>query len=93
MSAFDLVHNYLLEKQGIDLDYWGEWKPLPVSDWKYEVANNDTRQGYWDWVQSRLDGCTHDNAVLSDDNEPATYHCPDCGQNIILASPSVLNRE
>lgn len=27
--------------------------------------------------------CEHGNAVLSDDNEPATYHCPDCGENFI----------
>ena len=27
--------------------------------------------------------CQHNNAVLSDDNESATYHCPDCGENFI----------
>lgn len=27
--------------------------------------------------------CSHLNAVLSDDNEPATWHCPDCGNNFI----------
>ena len=23
----------------------------PLDDWKYEVDNNDTRLGYWDWVE------------------------------------------
>ena len=31
----------------------------------------------------QLRECHHSNAVLSDDNEPATYHCPDCGENFI----------
>lgn len=25
----------------------------PVTDWKYEVANGDTRLGYHDWVMAR----------------------------------------
>ena len=29
---------------------WDEHPDYPVSDWKYEVACNDTRLGYWDWV-------------------------------------------
>jgi predicted RNA-binding Zn-ribbon protein involved in translation (DUF1610 family) len=35
--------------------------------------------------------CLHRNAILVDDNEPATYHCPDCGMNVGLSeidSPS-----
>jgi hypothetical protein len=23
----------------------------PVKDWQYEVANGDTRAGYWEWAQ------------------------------------------
>jgi len=30
---------------------WGEHPDYPVSDWQYEVANGDTRLGYWDWVE------------------------------------------
>jgi len=26
--------------------------------------------------------CNHRNAVISDDAEPATYHCPDCSSNV-----------
>lgn len=31
-------------------DYWGEDADFPVGDWQFEVANDDTRLGYWDWV-------------------------------------------
>ena len=34
-------------------DYWqGEDPSYPVSDWKQEVANGDTRAGYWEWAHS-----------------------------------------
>lgn len=35
--------------------YWGEHPAYPVVDWKYEVDNGDTRQGYWEWVEGRLE--------------------------------------
>lgn len=34
---------------------WGEHPHHPVENWKYEVVNGDTRQGYWDWVAIRED--------------------------------------
>lgn len=33
-----------------ELGYWDEDPDWPVDDWKYEVANDDTRQGYHEWV-------------------------------------------
>ncbi len=33
---------------------WGECTNHPVEDWQYEVANDDTRLGYWDCVMSQL---------------------------------------
>jgi hypothetical protein len=34
-------------------DYWtGEDPDYPVADWKTEVANGDTRAGYWEWSQA-----------------------------------------
>ena len=34
-------------------DYWqSEDSDYPVSDWKYEVSNGDTRMGYWEWAQN-----------------------------------------
>lgn len=35
---------------------WGEHPGHPLSLWKYEVANDDTRLGYWAWVAAREDG-------------------------------------
>ncbi|WKW86158.1 hypothetical protein SEA_JONJAMES_185 [Gordonia Phage JonJames] len=31
--------------------HWDEDPNFPVSDWQEQVANGDTRQGYWDWVE------------------------------------------
>lgn len=34
-------------------DYWQDEDPsYPVSDWKIEVANGDTRAGYWEWANA-----------------------------------------
>jgi hypothetical protein len=33
---------------------WGEHSRHPARDWQYEVANGDTRLGYWDWVAAKL---------------------------------------
>ena len=44
---------------GIDLpadDPWAEDPDHPVADWQTEVANDDTRQGYWNWAASRING-------------------------------------
>lgn len=30
---------------------WAEDPEFPVSDWQYEVRNNDTRLGYHEWVE------------------------------------------
>lgn len=37
------------------VDYWSEHHRFPVADWKYEVANDDTRMGYWDWVEHKIE--------------------------------------
>ena len=29
---------------------WGSHPNLPVADWQYQVANDGTRLGYWEWV-------------------------------------------
>jgi hypothetical protein len=34
-------------------DPWGEDEEYPVQDWRMEVANDDTRLGYWDWVDNQ----------------------------------------
>lgn len=35
--------------------YWAEHPDFAPMDWQYEVANGDTRQGYWDWVQGKVE--------------------------------------
>lgn len=35
------------------LGYWDEHPGHPAEDWKLEVANGDTRTGYWDWAEHR----------------------------------------
>jgi hypothetical protein len=32
-------------------DWWGEDPEFPVEDWRYEVQADNTRLGYWDWVE------------------------------------------
>lgn len=38
-----------------DLGHWKRDPDFPVEDWKYEVANDDTRLGYLDWVKHQRD--------------------------------------
>lgn len=34
-------------------EHWSENPAYPLADWQAEVANADTRLGYWDWVAAR----------------------------------------
>lgn len=37
--------------------YWdGEYSERPISDWKVEVTNGDTRLGYWEWAFNSTQG-------------------------------------
>lgn len=33
---------------------WGRHPEYSVDDWQYEVANGDTRLGYWTWVDNKI---------------------------------------
>ncbi|WP_301851144.1 hypothetical protein [Rhodococcus pyridinivorans] len=33
---------------------WGSHPEHSPEDWQFEVANGDTRVGYWEWVAERL---------------------------------------
>ena len=35
--------------------HWDEVEEHPLSDWKEEVANDDTRLGYLEWVNVRIE--------------------------------------
>ena len=54
-TPLDYMHAYK--------DKFGFWEPYPghpVEDWRFEVANDDTRIGYWEWVEGRLEQEMHD---------------------------------
>lgn len=34
--------------------HWTEHPDFSESDWQYEVTNNDTREGYWNWVSNKI---------------------------------------
>lgn len=36
-------------------DHWEDHTRYSPDDWKYEVANGDTRTGYWTWVKNKID--------------------------------------
>lgn len=38
-----------------DCGHWDSDPCFPVEDWQAEVANNETRIGYWAWVENRID--------------------------------------
>jgi len=46
-----LVANQALDKNA-PLNVWGEDEQFPREDWRYEVTNDDTNLGYWEWVKS-----------------------------------------
>lgn len=37
------------------LGYWDEHPIFPSEDWQFEVGNGDTREGYWNWVYSKVE--------------------------------------
>lgn len=49
LSAFSVV-KYLEAQPTPPDDVWGSDPDHPVEQWQYEVENDDTRLGYWDWV-------------------------------------------
>ncbi len=53
MAAKDdpLREEALREKYG---GTWSEHPFFPLVDWQAEVANNETRQGYWSFVESAV---------------------------------------
>ena len=42
-----------LDKQDVLDAYWSSYPDYPVEDWKAEVANGNTRLGYWEWVHNK----------------------------------------
>lgn len=62
-SVFDLVSRFAKEERGVEVDYWGDAQDFffavghqvfSPEEWRVEVANGDTRQGYWECVAAQL---------------------------------------
>ena len=34
---------------------------IPVEDWQQEVAADDTRKGYWEWVKANIEETEDDD--------------------------------
>ena len=59
-------------RAGGGLSHWDVHPNYPLEEWQYEVANDDTRLGYWEWVKAGL---------INDGNpEGATIQIPTTGQ-------------
>lgn len=65
-SAADIVGRLGFDPRGEDAptieDGWTEDPDWPLSDWRYEVANDDTRLGYAEWVE-------HNKEAAEDEKE------------------------
>ena len=59
-NLYKLVIKKFTEKHG---GYWdGEHPRSSLEDWRREVANGDTRLGYWDWAWQREEMGETENA-------------------------------
>lgn len=59
---------------------WGSHPDYSVSDWQYEVENDDTRLGYWEWVESKVEQADMEASDEDDDGEDTPV--------ILLTSPA-----
>lgn len=53
--------------------HWGEHPAYPPSEWVAAVVNDETRLGYWAWVEAeidRLDEQDDEEAQLAAEDEP-----------------------
>lgn len=59
IDCFDL-DEFIEDKRLKPADIWASDDQYPVEQWQYEVGEDDTRLGYWDWVshQKEMNGDT-----------------------------------
>ena len=43
------------------MGYWDEDPSYPLADWRYEVKHDETRLGYWKWVELQKEMFAYDN--------------------------------
>lgn len=63
-SAAEILERLGFDPRGGDAptieDGWTEDPDWPLSDWRYEVANDDTRLGYAGWVEQNKKADSYD---------------------------------
>lgn len=59
VGTINVIDNEVVVMRGkqVSKDAWIEHPDFPVKLWQLEVANNDTRLGYVDWVSHKNDDC------------------------------------
>jgi len=62
---------------------WADYPDYPREDWKYEVANGDTNQGYWEWVKHQAE--TRAGDETSDGDRGAIDPCEPADWTPIMA--------
>ena len=70
MLDVGLTAEQLREKYD-DEDGWGEFPEFTMDAWREEVANGDTRSGYWDWVVSQLEQVAAEAEMADDLSGPS----------------------
>lgn len=49
----DLLAHIAAQERYAAFPHWAEHVDYPLQDWQQEVANEDTRLGYWAWVENQ----------------------------------------
>ncbi len=49
------LNDFIQKYDGI----WSNHPDYPVDDWRFEVMNNDTRLGYWEWAFNKVEEREH----------------------------------
>ena len=47
------VHKQTAREARRENGYWTSHPDHPIEDWRSEIANDNTRQGYWEWAFQR----------------------------------------
>jgi hypothetical protein len=51
LNAYQPGTQALIEQYGV----WGEHPEWPFEDWAYQIAQQETRRSYWDWVAASIE--------------------------------------
>ena len=75
----ELTAQELREKYDTE-EGWGQHPRFTMEDWRNEVSNEDTRIGYWDWVEKSLAYAEDEEESAKDVPRPGVgYYATPCG--------------